>query len=68
MDQNTDTSRTLGGDVLLENIEHKLRGLIFKPIDTDFGQRRISDLGIVFQKNGLLGVDQNKSKQRLLEI
>jgi flagellar hook-associated protein 2 len=65
MDQNTDTSRTLGGDVLLQNIEHKLRGLIFKPIDTDFGQRRISDLGITFQKNGLLAVDQNKFETKI---
>jgi flagellar hook-associated protein 2 len=59
MDQNTDTSRTLGGDVLLQNVEHKLRGLIFKPIE------RISDLGVVFQKDGLLTVDKNKFEAKI---
>ena len=65
MDQNTDTSRTLGGDVLLQNVEHKLRGLIFKPIETDYGQKRISDLGVTFQKDGLLAVDKNKFEAKI---
>jgi flagellar hook-associated protein 2 len=66
MDKNTDTSRTLGGDVLLQNVEHRLRGLIFKPIETEFGQKKISDLGITFQKNGLLAIDKNKFDTKIL--
>lgn len=65
MDQNTDTSRTLGGDVILQNMEQKLRSLIFTPIETEFGQRRISDLGVTFQKDGLLAVDKNKFQAKI---
>ncbi len=65
MDQNTDTSRTLGGDVLLQNVEHKLRAIIFKPVDTEFGQKRLSDLGIAFQKDGLLAIDKNKFEAKM---
>jgi len=65
MDKNTDTSRTLGGDVLLQNVEHKLRSLIFKPIETDYGPKRISDLGVTFQKDGLLAIDKNKFEAKI---
>ena len=65
MDDKTDTSRTLGGEVLLQTVEHKLRGLIFKPIETEFGSKRISDLGVTFQKNGLLSLDKNKLEAKL---
>lgn len=65
MDEHTDTSRTLGGDVLLQNVEHKLRGLIFTPIETEYGQKRLSDLGVTFQKDGLLGIDKNKFEAKI---
>ena len=60
MDQNTDSSRTLGGDSLLQALESKVRRTIFQAIKTSKGEHRIGELGITFQKNGLLKVDENK--------
>ncbi|RLA64244.1 MAG: hypothetical protein DRQ88_05145 [Epsilonproteobacteria bacterium] len=60
MDENTDTTRTLGGDSMLRALESKVRRTIFTPIKTSKGNIRISSLGITFQKNGLLKVDKNK--------
>ncbi|MDC1173837.1 flagellar filament capping protein FliD [Bacteriovoracaceae bacterium] len=60
IDQNTDTSRTLGGDSLLQTLEGRIRSTIFQDIETSKGFRRLSDLGITFQRDGLLGVDQKK--------
>lgn len=60
LDENTDTSRTLGGDILLQTIESKIRGVVFKDVETSTGYKRLSDLGITFQRDGLLGVDQKK--------
>lgn len=59
MDESTDTSSTLGGDLTLQTIETKVRNAIFKTIQTDFGPRRIGNLGITFQKNGLIAFDKN---------
>lgn len=59
MDESTDTTRTLGGDLTLQTIESKIRNAVFQTIQTDFGPRRIGDLGLTFQKNGLLGFDKN---------
>lgn len=60
IDQNSDTSRTLGGDILLQTIESRLRGAIFRDVETSQGFRRLSDLGIIFQRNGTLEADQKK--------
>jgi len=65
MDENTDTSRTLGGDSLLRTLESQVRRSIFKPIKTSTGSYRIADLGVTFQKNGLLKVDENKFFSKL---
>ncbi len=58
MDENTDTSRTLGGDIMLQSLEGRLRGAIFKDVQTDWGPKKLSDLGIKFERSGLLGFDQ----------
>lgn len=60
MDENTDTSKTLGGDLLLQTLESRIRGAIFKDVQTTNGYRRLGDLGIVFKRDGLLEVDQKK--------
>ena len=60
MDEKTDTSRTLGGDSTLTSIESRLRSAVFNPIMTDSGPMRIGDLGITFQRDGLLKFDQAK--------
>ena len=57
MDETTDTSRTLGGDILLQSLEGRIRSTVFKDIKTEFGFKRFSDLGIKFQRDGLLKVE-----------
>lgn len=57
MDENTDTSRTLGGDSILQSLESRFRSAAFETIDTSFGPRRLGDLGVTFQKDGLLKLD-----------
>lgn len=69
-DQNTlneksDTSRTLGGDLTLTTIESKIRSAVFTPIMTDKGPVRIGDLGITFERSGLLKLDQPKFEAAL---
>jgi flagellar hook-associated protein 2 len=69
-DQNTlseksDTSRTLGGDLTLTQIESKIRTAVFTPIKTPYGVSRIGDLGITFERSGLLKFDQAKFEQAL---
>lgn len=65
MDETTDTSRTLGGDITLQTIESRVRNAMFATINTDFGPRRIGDLGLTFQRNGLVELDENKFKVAL---
>lgn len=64
-DQNTlneasDTSQTLGGDLTLTQIETRIRSAIFTPIQTSAGPIRIGDLGVTFQRDGLLAFEQPK--------
>jgi flagellar hook-associated protein 2 len=65
MDENTDTSRTLGGDLTLQTLESRIRNAVFQTIKTDFGSRRIGDLGLTFQRNGLLAFDQSMFQNKL---
>lgn len=65
LDEKTDTSRTLGGDSLLTTIEGRIRSAIFSSIKTDKGSMRISDLGVTFQRDGLLKLDQAKFEAEL---
>lgn len=60
MDETTDTSRTLGGDIILQTLESRLRATIFRDIETQFGAKKLSDIGITFQREGLLGFDEGK--------
>lgn len=64
-DQNTlteksDTSRTLGGDIILQTLESRLRGTIFKGVMTKSGPKRLTDLGVSFSREGMLTFDDNK--------
>jgi flagellar hook-associated protein 2 len=60
LDEKTDTSRTLGGDIILQTIESRLRAAVFQDVNTYKGKRRVGDLGVTFQRNGLLALDQEK--------
>lgn len=60
LDEKTDTQRTLGGDSTLTTIEGRIRSAIFATIQTDKGPMRIGDLGVTFQRDGLIKLDQAK--------
>ena len=51
MDESTDTSRTLGGDLILQTLESRIRNVVFKPVLTRNGTARLGDLGIKFEKS-----------------
>lgn len=65
MDENTDTSRTLGGDIILQTLESRFRTALFKDIATTKGMYRIGDLGVTFQRDGLLKFDPQKFQAML---
>ncbi len=67
IDESTDTSKTLGGDLILQTIESRLRAAIFKDVSTSSGYRRLGDLGITFQRDGILGIDQKKFDSTLAQ-
>ena len=60
LDEKSDTSRTLGGDLTLTTIESKLRAAVFTPIATESGAHRVGDYGISFERSGLLKFDSAK--------
>ncbi len=60
MDETTDTSQTLGGDITLQTIESRLRAAVFTPVVTKTGSKRLSDIGVSFQKDGQLTLDSAK--------
>lgn len=65
LDATSDTSRTLGGDITLQTLESRIRSTIFMGIKTDWGSRRIGDLGLTFQRNGTLKLDKDKFQGEL---
>lgn len=67
INESTDTSRTLGGDIILQALESRVRAAVFTFIDTSAGEKRIGDYGITFQKSGLLEFDQQKFEKESRE-
>ena len=60
IDAKTDTSKTLGGDITLTNLERQLRSIIFRSYQTNEGLQRLGDLGATFQRDGLLSLNKEK--------
>ena len=60
IDDKTDTSRTLGGDIMLQSLEGRIHAAIFKDITTDTGLHRVGELGLSFNRGGTLEFDQKK--------
>jgi flagellar hook-associated protein 2 len=65
IDEKSDTSRTLGGDVTIQAIESRLRSIVFQTLKTEFGPVRLGDLGVRFQRDGLLEFDEEYFKNKL---
>jgi flagellar hook-associated protein 2 len=60
IDESTDTSKTLGGDIVLQSLESRIRSAIFQDFPTSSGFMRIGDVGVSFQRDGLLQLDEKK--------
>ncbi len=61
LDKNTDTSKTLGGDSLVRSVESRLRSLIQSPqIGVKGPITMLNQLGIQYNRSGLLDFDQKK--------
>ncbi|MFA6237304.1 MAG: flagellar filament capping protein FliD [Bacteriovorax sp.] len=60
IDDKTDTSRTLGGDIMLQSLEGRIHTAVFKDVMTDTGLHRVGELGLTFNREGTLDFDQKK--------
>ena len=63
MNENTDTSKTLGGDSMLRSVEGRMRRLIQGGFFTPPGQgeiNRLAQLGIEFNRNGTVDFKEDK--------
>ena len=61
VDKGTDTSKTLGGDGMIRSIEQRLRQLVQTPQYSAQGDvKTLNQLGIAFNRNGLLDFDQKR--------
>lgn len=65
MDEKTDTSRTLGGDIMLQSLEGRIHAAVFKDVLTDTGYHRVGELGLSFNRDGLIEFDQKKFQAQL---
>jgi flagellar hook-associated protein 2 len=64
--KDTDTTSTLGGDSLLRSIENRFRSLVQNPQFGVGGEiTRLNQLGIQFNRNGLLEYDEKKFNETL---
>jgi len=63
--EKSDTSTTLGGDSVLRQIESRIRDTVFNNVQTSKGSKRIGDLGLVFNKAGLIDFDSKKFENSL---
>ena len=61
MDENTDTSKTLGGDSMLRSVEMRMRSLIQSGgYNYGPGINRLQQLGVEFNREGTLSFDEGK--------
>ena len=60
MDQHTDTTSTLGGDITLQQLESRMRSAIFTGVKTQTGIKRFGDMGVSFNRSGVLEIDKNR--------
>lgn len=71
LDASSDTSRTLGGDTALQTIESRLRNLMFEGFLVDDEDEeifmRLSEVGIQFEKTGLLNFKEDQFKKVIME-
>lgn len=66
-DSHKDPSKALGGDVLLQSVESRIRSMIQKTQSAIPAQevRRLADVGIQFNRNGTLNFEGDKFQKKL---
>lgn len=67
MNEATDTSRTLGGDIMLQTLQGRIHAAVFKDVATEFGNKKVSEIGIIFNREGLVEFDKSKFESKLTE-
>jgi flagellar hook-associated protein 2 len=67
LDKDSDTRRTLGGDITLQTLEYKVRQMVLTPLKTEYGNIRMADLGVVFNRDGTLEFNGDKLESMLNE-
>jgi flagellar hook-associated protein 2 len=65
LDKDSNTRNTLGGDITLQTLEYKVRQLVQTPLNTEYGPVRMADLGIQFNRSGLLDFQGEKFEKAL---
>jgi flagellar hook-associated protein 2 len=66
MDENTDSSRTLGGDSMLRSVETRLKSMLQSgSYSSGPGIERLSQLGVEFNRSGTLDFNEEKFNQAL---
>jgi flagellar hook-associated protein 2 len=60
LDKESDTTKTLGGDSLLRQVETRFRDALQSPVFGNSDVRYMSDVGISFNRGGLLQFDEEK--------
>ncbi len=67
LDKDSNTRNSLGGDITLQTLEYKIRNLVITPLETEYGNVRLADMGIQFNRNGLLDFNGDKFEKNLNE-
>jgi flagellar hook-associated protein 2 len=67
LDKDSNTANTLGGDITLQTLEYKIRQIVQTPLATEYGNVRMADVGVVFNRAGLLDFNGDKLERMLNE-
>ena len=60
LSKESDTTQSLGGDGLLRTVENRIRALVQNSQPNEGDIKRISQLGVTFNRQGVLELDQKK--------
>ncbi len=66
LDQNTPTHKTLGGDYTMRMTDSRIKAVLRESLMEGNTVRALGDMGIQFNKNGTLNVDDNKLETALI--
>jgi flagellar hook-associated protein 2 len=67
LDKDSNTANSLGGDITLQTLEYKMRQLVQTPMATEYGNVRMADIGVQFNRSGMLELNGDKLERMLNE-